>query len=298
MGGWSSVISAWDIEPSIVLGCAGLLLADAAVSGWRVSRVSGWFVLAVLVLAVALMSPLDALSDGYLFSAHMLQHLLLIVVVSPLLLIGLPEAPLRRFLHLRWPARLERILGWAPLAWSLGIVTFACWHVPVLYNAALADENVHILEHLSFLVSAAIFWWPILAPIPECRTSLVPALLYLLAGTFANGLIGLVLLVLPVGFYPAYLHPDDPLHILPLIRGTWGFTPAEDQQFGAVLMIIGGATAFMWATAYMLFLHRNDEPAAPAAPQKQPAANVFSPASSDGSGQSPTSTTIVLPNRR
>ncbi len=257
MNGWSSLMSAWDIEPSVILGCVGLLVADAAVQGWRVSRLNGWFVASVLILALALISPLDVLSDGYLFSAHMLQHLLLIVVVPPLMLIGLPEEPLRRLLRVSWVARAERMLRLAPIAWLVGIVTLAAWHVPILYNAALADENIHVLEHLCFLVSATIFWWPIIGPLRECRMGLAAALVYLVVAAFANGAVGVTLLVLPVGLYPAYLNPDDPLHILRLIR-TAGFTAAEDQKFGAILMIIGGSAAFMWSMVYMLWLHRDE----------------------------------------
>lgn len=260
MSGWASLLRAWDFEPSIVIGCVGLLLADLAALRWRPSRVRASFVIGVLVLAFALMSPLDALSDDYLFSAHMLQHLLLIVIASPFLLAGLPVDPLRRLLRVPWIARVERILGWPPVAWLLGIGTLVAWHVPALYNAALASEDLHIVEHLCFLVSATIFWWPLLAPLPESRTRLGPALAYLVSGGFANALVGLILFAIPVGLYPAYIHPEDPLHVLEMIRGAWGLSAAEDQQFGGVLMVLGGSMAFGYAAFYMLWLHRDDGP--------------------------------------
>jgi cytochrome c oxidase assembly factor CtaG len=254
----AAILSAWDFEPSIIVGCAALLLADLAAVHGRVSRISGWFVAGVLILGVTLMSPLDMLADDYLFSAHMIQHLLLILVVPPFLLLGLPEGPMRRLLRVPWPARLEPILGWPPLAWLVGIVTLACWHLPVLYNAALANENIHILQHLSFLVSATIFWWPVFAPVQECRAKVAPVLTYILTGVFANGVIGTILLAIPVGLYPTYVSPEDPLHILPLIRNTWGLTATEDQRVGAVIMIIGGSVAFMYAAFCTLWLHRDE----------------------------------------
>ncbi len=259
MGSWATVLESWDFEPSIIIGCAGLLLAELAALRWQLTRVSVAFVAGVLVLAVALMSPLDALGD-YLFSAHMVQHLLLILIVAPLLIIGLPVDPMRRFLRFPWAARLERFLSWPLVAWIVGIGTLAVWHLPSLYNAALANENVHIVQHLSFLVSATIFWWPIFAQLPECRADLAVALVYLLMAAFANVLIGAVLMVVPPAFYPVYLHSGDPLHILDSLNVVWPLSPAEDKRVGAMAMIISGGIAFMWGTVYMLWLHRNDAP--------------------------------------
>jgi cytochrome c oxidase assembly factor CtaG len=259
MSNWAPILHIWDLEPSIIIGCAGLLLADLAALRWRLSRMRAAFTVGVLILAATLMSPLDALGD-YLFSAHMFQHLLLILIVPPLLIIGLPVEPMRRFLRFAWAARLERFLSWPLVAWLIGIGTLAAWHLPGLYNAALASESVHVVEHLAFLVSATIFWWPVFAPLPECRMDLTAALVYLLTATFANGLIGALLMAVPPALYPAYLHPEDPLHILDSLMAVWPLTAAEDKRVGAVSMIIGGGIAFMYGAVYMLWLHRDDVP--------------------------------------
>lgn len=259
MGNGTAVFAAWDFQPSIVIGCVGLLLSELAVLRWRPSRVNVSFVAGVLILAVTLMSPLDPLGD-LLFSAHMLQHLLLVLIVPPLLIIGLPVEPVRRFLRFPVAARLERFLGHPLVSWLIGVGVLATWHVPSLYNAALASESVHIVEHLTFLISATIFWWPIFSPLPECRVDLTVALLYFLTAAFANGLIGAVLMVMPPAAYPAYLHPEDPLHLLASVRAIWRVSPAEDKRIGALAMIIGGGVAFMYGAVYMLWLHRNDAP--------------------------------------
>jgi cytochrome c oxidase assembly factor CtaG len=256
---WAGILRSWDLEPSIVIGCVGLLLGEVAALRWRMSRISAPFVAGVMILAATLMSPLDALGD-YLFSAHMVQHLLLTLVVAPLLIIGLPVDPMRRFLRLPWAARVERFLRRPPVAWLIGIGTLVAWHLPVLYNAALASEGVHIVQHLTFLVSATIFWWPIFAPLAECRVDLAAALFYLLAAAFANGLIGAMLMVVPPTFYPAYLHPADPLHILGFLNGVWPVSAVEDKRIGAMIMIVVGGIAFMYGAVYMLWLHRDDDP--------------------------------------
>ncbi len=259
MAGWSAILRAWDFEPSIVIGCIALVLVDLAAVRWDPRRLRGRFVLGVAVLAFALVSPIDALSDDYLFTAHMLQHLLLVLVVAPLLVSGLPEQPMRRLLRVPWIAAVERALSRLPVAWIIGIGTLAAWHLPVLYNAALADEDVHVVEHLCFLVSATIFWWPIFTPLPERRPRLVAALVHVVAGGYANAILGTVLFAAPLGIYPAYLHPEDPLHILPFLRGVWGMTAAEDQQVGALLMILGGSFPFAVATFWVLWSHRDEK---------------------------------------
>lgn len=254
--GWTAILTAWDLEPSIVAGCVALVAAQLAIARWDPRRMSFRFVLSIAVLALALVSPLDALSDGYLFTAHMLQHLLLVLVVPPLMLSGLQPEWVRRALRVRAIAAVERALSRLPVAWVIGVGTLAVWHLPRLYNAALADEDVHVLEHLCFLASATIFWWPIYTSVPERRPRLVAALVYVLTGAYANAIIGLALFAAPIGIYPAYLHPEDPLHILAMIRVGWGFTAAEDQRFGGALMTLGGSFPFAVATYWVLWTHR------------------------------------------
>ncbi len=248
------VLTAWDWEPTVLIGCAALLVGYW-VEARPVTARAALFVTAVVVLLLALMSPIDTLGDGYLFSAHMLQHLLLVLVVPPLLLLGIPPRVFERLL--RWtPAdRTERALGRPLLAWSLGIGTLWVWHAPALYDLALRYQGVHVLQHLCFLVSATIFWWPVIAPLPERRQ--LPALgavVYLIAGGLTSSLLGIIITLAPLGLYPAYLHPVDRLGILPLIRGRsqWNFSALADQQVGGVLMWILSSPLYLLASAVAL----------------------------------------------
>jgi putative membrane protein len=139
------------------------------------------------------------------------------------------------------------------LAWTLGIATLAVWHLPRLFDAALGNEYVHIAEHLCFMVTATIFWWPVLAPLPQCRISPLWMQVYLLGGAMANSLLGIWLTFAPEGLYTPYLHPADSLHVGALIRTGWGLTPALDQQVGGLLMWVGGGFVFL-AVMIVLFL--------------------------------------------
>ncbi len=246
------ILRAWDPDLSVLIGCAALLAAYWSAHRGDLSR-AGWFVAGVAVMLFALVSPLDILGDEYLFSAHMLQHLLLELAVPPLLLLGITPRFARAVLDCRPFGRIERVLGNPLLAWTLGIATLAVWHLPRLFDAALGNEYVHIAEHLCFMVTATIFWWPVLAPLPQCRMSPLWTQVYLVGGAMANSILGIWLTFAPEGLYAPYLHPADSLHVAALLRIGWGLTPALDQQVGGLLMWVGGGFVFL-AVMIVLFL--------------------------------------------
>lgn len=239
------MLTAWEWEPSVVVGCVGLLIAYAAAARFKFSKAAPWYVAGVLVLMLSLVSPLDALSDNYLFSVHMVQHMVLILVIPPCLLLGIPREMAQKAMRYRWVQRAEAVLSKPALAWSAGIGTMWLWHWPPLYNAAVASEHVHIVEHLSFLVGATIFWWPVISPIEELRLKPLLAVAYTFAACTAHSVLGIILTFAPLGHYPAYMTSADPYGILPIIRGQWGITPSVDQQWGGLLM---------WVPACLVFL--------------------------------------------
>jgi cytochrome c oxidase assembly factor CtaG len=243
---------AWDWEPSVVVGCAALAIAYLAAVRFRFDVRTALFIGGDAVLLLALVSPLDALGDDYLFSAHMLQHLLLIMVVPPLLLLGLPAGLAARLLRWRAAASAERLLRRAPVAWLLAVLMLWAWHAPVLYNLTLASETVHITEHLLFLVTWTIFWWPILGPIEDSRLAPFQGIGYLFAAGVANTVLGALLTFSHAGLYPAYLHPEDELGALALIRGQWGLTPDADQQLGGLIMWVAGSLVILAAILGLL----------------------------------------------
>jgi cytochrome c oxidase assembly factor CtaG len=220
----------WDWEPSVVVGCAML-----AVGYLMLARKHGWnrtpsFLTGVLLLLLDLVSPIDTLADQYLFSAHVLQHFLLALVIPPFLLLGTPAFELRGL------NKLERAIGQPPVSWLLGVGAMLVWHVPALFNAALASEGLHIFQHLSLLVTGTIFWWPILAPVESRRLETLGAIAYLFSACVCCSLLGAFLTFAPVGLYPAYLNP--PSHL-------WGLDPKSDQQLGGMLMWVPGCFVYL-----------------------------------------------------
>lgn len=246
--------STWNVAPSILVGCLALLALHFLIARGRPLRSLLLFLAGDLVLFIALVSPLDELGDTYLFSAHMVQHLLLVLLAPPLLIAGLPLEPLRSALAQPVLNRLERSLAKPVVAWFLGIGTLWIWHLPVLYNATLADERIHIFEHLTFLVTGVIFWWPIFTPLEKRRYATETAITYLGLGALTNTVLGVLLTFAPPGFYPYYVHPRDPYGALDLIRNTWGLDAADDQQLGGVLMWVLGGLFFL--TAFVIVLQR------------------------------------------
>ncbi len=239
--------STWEWYPSVIAGCAALGAGYLAlVRPLRAARTASFLAGTVLIL-LTLVGPLDGLGDEYLFSAHMLEHLVFLVVVPPLLILGIPAEAASRLLGRAPAAAVERVLRRPAVAWLLAIGTLYLWHLPALYNAALAHEQIHILQHLSFLATATVFWWPVLAPLRGHRLRGHAAILYLFLAAVANSTLGALLTFSRPGLYPLYTRPADGSPALELIRRGWGLDPAADQQLGGLFMWVVGGFFFLLA---------------------------------------------------
>jgi putative membrane protein len=210
---------------------------------WQAAAFAG----GIAALTLALISPLDRLSAA-LFSAHMVQHLALILVAAPLLVLGAPLLPSlwalpparRRALGRWWKrARAVRFLWHAAtvpvVAWLLHAVAVWIWHLPALYQSALRSTLVHQLEHISFLGTALLFWWVLIHPAGRRGLGYGWGVLYVFAAALQSGALGIALTFAPSPWYPAYA----------ATTGAWGLTPLEDQQLAGLIM---------WIPAGMLYL--------------------------------------------
>jgi putative membrane protein len=192
---------------------------------------------AVVVLLVALVSPLDGLGEDYLFSAHMLQHVLLGDVAPLLLLLSLSRVIMRP--ATRRLMALERALG--PLAHPLtGLLLWLffmyLWHVPALYDAALDHPVVHLIEHACFFAAGVAVWWPLIQPVPMRRrmTGLWPVA-YVGAAKFGLAALGLYLTWSATVLYPYYEH----------VPRIWGLSAIEDQNAGGAMMMVEQSLTFV-----------------------------------------------------
>jgi cytochrome c oxidase assembly factor CtaG len=247
MTGWELFLETWDFKPSVVAGCLLLAFGYLAAVRFRYDKHTAFFMTGIAVMFISLVSPMDELGDEYLFSAHMLQHILLDLVSPPLFVLGLPADLVRRWMQRPLIAKTERILGNPVFALFMGNLTLYYWHLPDPYNATLVNEAVHILEHLTFLVTGTMMWWPIFAPLESLRLEPLKACIYLVIAGLANGILGIILTVASTPFYSGYTNPHDELGALSLIRDTWGLDQVNDQKLGGALMWVIGSLVFIWA---------------------------------------------------
>jgi putative membrane protein len=188
------------------------------------------FYAGLCLAVVALVSPLDALAEDRLFTAHMIQHLLLADLVPILLLVGLTRPLLRPAVKRLRP--VEESLG--PLAHPLSALVLYVgfmwlWHVPALYDAALGNAWVHALEHACFFATGLAFWWFLIEPVPpRHRLTGAWAVAYVAAAKLLMGLLGIVLTFTPNVLYDHYRH----------VPRTWGLTPLSDVNVGGVVMSV------------------------------------------------------------
>ncbi len=246
----------WPLDPTVYAGLLVLFfghawLARGASDARRQHTV--YFLAGLFTVWLALETPIDTISDRYLDSVHMLQHVLLAFVAPPLMLLGL--SPAMAGSVLRIPG-LRAITEPIP-AQVIAAAVMIAWHLPPLYDATLYNEELHVLEHLMFIASGLVLYWPIVqttATHAKWQMSPGAKLVYMLLATLPQDGVALVLIFSRVPFYDFYTHAP---------RLIEGFTALIDQTIaGAVLMIFGkvtlgiaaGVVFFRWFSAE----HRSD----------------------------------------
>jgi cytochrome c oxidase assembly factor CtaG len=246
MTGWQ-LLFCWEFEPSVVIGCVLLLGIYLCAIRFQFNGKTLSYSLGVLIIFLALCSPIDPLSDHYLFSAHMLQHMMLGIIAPPLLIAGLPASLVQGWLRFPPIAKAERILGYAPLALIAGIGTIWIWHLPYLYNLALEHENIHTFEHVMFMVTGSMLWWPVLKPIPEGRLTPMYAIIYMTIAASLGMVLGIIFTISDTPYYSFYANPEDEIGALKLIREQWKLTRLDDQKLGGAIMWEPMGAIFLWA---------------------------------------------------
>lgn len=236
---WSTVIGL------VALQALWLLRAHAHRAEVRPTALQATcFTAGLIVMFLSLNGPIHDISDYYLFSGHMVQHLVLTIVVPPLLLIGTPGWMLRPALRVPAVATIARAITGPRAAFTIFNVVLAGWHLPPLYNAAMYYHEVHIVQHLMFLVGAVLMWWPMLSPLPELpRLSYPGQMLYSFVMTLPMTVVSIYIVYADHVLYPAYASAPR----------LWGLSPLEDQRLGGLIMWIPGGLFFYLLTSIIFF---------------------------------------------
>jgi len=248
---------AWGAEPWVLalLALALLLYGLGLRALWPRSRLSrrpllrqtAWFGLGWTTLAIALASPLDS-AGSYSFAAHMVQHEFLMIVSAPLLVLGRPLGVWVWAFPPGWRkgigsathnGAVSAAWGWLtrPLtAWLLHFAALWMWHVPAAFQAGLANNGIHALQHASFLFSALLFWWAVLGK-HGVKNSRGASIVYLFSTMMHTSALGALFTMSEAIWYPVYGSKAQ----------LFGLSPLEDQQLGGLIMWIPGGLAYVAA---------------------------------------------------
>jgi putative membrane protein len=268
----AELATAWTFEPLIVLTVGSVVIAytrglttmrplkDHVIGIWRPVA----FYTGIAAVVAALISPIDALSDR-LFLFHMIQHLLLVFVAAPLILIGAPVLPMMRGI----PDRVRRVtvipgarssvvrsLARFPthpmLAWTAFVISLWAWHMPPLYTAAIESELAHIVEHGTFVMTALLFWWLVIEPVPfRGRIPYLARFAYVILALTQSLPLAAMLTFTSEPWYEPYIASG----------GLWGIDPLTDQQIGGLIMWVGGMVSYFIAVAalFVVVMKKDEE---------------------------------------
>jgi len=257
----ASFFSTWAFDPLVVFSLlvTALLYSVGIVRLWRTAKVgsgiSGWeaasFGAGWISLVIALVSPLHPWGE-VLFSAHMTQHEILMLISAPLIVMGRPLIATMWALPRTWRSDAGGILNREPLvsiwntltnaavAFAIHAIALWIWHVPYLFQATLESDLVHTLQHVSFFGSALLFWWAIIYG-KRGLSSYGAGVLYLFATSVHSGLLGALLTFTHRVWYPIYSDST----------AAWGLTPLEDQQLGGLIMWVPAGIVYIVAALVM-----------------------------------------------
>jgi len=259
----TSLWGQWSLDPIALIGIplAALLYARGLRSmaprkryhaSWRPWSFYG----GLTFIFLALVSPLDHLAEE-LFYAHMIQHVGLMMIGVPLVLLGAPMIPILRGIPRSTRRRLVipiarslpvrfvlRTLTRPLVAWPLYVGVFSFWHTPALFDASIENDALHIVEHLLFAAAAYAFWWNIVDPLPlKSNLSYLARIPYIFITVVPSFLLGAFLTFSGSAWFETYQTST----------ARYGFTPVEDQELGGVIMWILGS--FIIGTALMIDLY-------------------------------------------
>jgi putative membrane protein len=246
-----TVVVLWLVAFGAVYGSGLLRLWHTAGAGKGISRLqafsfgAGW-----LTLVIALIGPVDRISD-VLFSAHMIQHELLMVVAAPLIAASspivaatwllrpnrtnLPNSTNPRTLRALRTLRTLRTFYTDPaFVWLLHAFVLWVWHLPFLFQIAMRHESIHIVQHFCFFSTACLFWWG-MAHGRYGRLGFGAAFLYIFTTAVHSGVLGALMTFSPSIWYPVYARTT----------AAWGFTPLEDQQVAGLIMWVPASAIFL-----------------------------------------------------
>lgn len=235
---------------ALAIGYFFLIHREKSAKAW-------YFIVALLLIIICTCSPLHWLGENYLFSMHMISHVILFLIVPPLLVLSIPSHLTSRTKN--YLTRISKTIATVPwLAWILGIGIMWFWHIPAIFDGAMpayamgVDGFLHHAQSISLVIVGLIFWWPVFGPLSGYRLPALKGILYLFTACISCSLLGLLITFSPVGMYSYYGTISDVYGFSSLIRNSWGMTPAVDHQVAGLIMWVPGCLIYLSGALYLL----------------------------------------------
>jgi cytochrome c oxidase assembly factor CtaG len=233
----------WPSPAWVIVLLATFIYTLAALSESVTRRQIACFVIAAASFLLALVSPLAVLASQYSFSAHMMQHLLLLLIVPLCAILAWPRSTAATACHVEQSTGL----GAAALGWLAGVGAMWFWHVPALCTAAMQSSIVFAIESCSLVSAGAAFWWPVFRPQIQRRMQPHVAATYLFSGCVGCSLLGIYITFSPVSVCPLYADGGGSAELMRLVHEQWGLTCRLDQQVGGLLMWVPTCMVYLGA---------------------------------------------------
>lgn len=246
-----SIFSYWYFDPTVILFLGLLCIIYLYAINFKLKKQSIYFFGGILLIIVCVASPLHFLAENYLFSAHMVSHVLLLLIAAPLLIGGIPKE--NRFKRYLLSISTNKIKIFV-LCWFTGVAIMWFWHIPYIFNQAdsMYSMGMMYLQWLSLLLGGIIFCWPVINPYRQFRMAPLSAVLYLSTACVFCTILGLMITFAPPGTYSHYINMVDSYGYLHVVRKQWKISASIDQQAAGLIMWV--PCCFIYLTASMAIL--------------------------------------------
>jgi len=251
-----NMLFSWHFDMGITIFVAAATILYLYITRFTITRNCIYFFAGLALMTIALASPLHVIGMHYLFSAHMITHILLLLIAGPFLVAGIPnDNRLQPLLQ-----NVSKLLYKAPfIAWMLGVSVMWLLHIPALFDQLVAMKNMHentmsLLSYthiFSLLVAGILFSWPLINPYEQYRINALNGVFYLTSACVFCSLLGLLITFAPQGLYTGYMMHDMALQT---VRTQWGISAEMDQQMAGLIMWV--PCCMIYLTGAMLLLKK------------------------------------------
>ena len=245
------IINAWHPDFTALIVAALLLVFHYLSNGRKLTRNSPYFLCGIALLLLVTQSPVEYLGHGYLFSAHMLEHVTVLLIVPPMLLAGTDGQYLSKIMNNPFIEKAGNLLFNPLITWTLGVGSMWFWHIPQLIIAMKHSPLLVTVHFLSLLVFGIIFIWPVYAPVKFGKLLPLQCALYLFSACVGCTTLGIFITFGPEGLYTSQLMGHE-ASVLNLIRSGWGISPVIDQKIGGLIMWVPACIVYVTNTMITL----------------------------------------------